>query len=104
MAAFRGRSLLRLGRDVEGDVEGDRVGDVPVVTGLDFWASLSVMLTEVVSCEGDSSEISYCPVRRGGLVSFTSGTDPAIDVSGMPEFLGGTGGGSRVCGRYAAAV
>lgn len=92
MAALRGRSLLRFGRDVEGDV----ADNVLVVTGLDFWASFSVRLTDAVSCDGMSREISYCPVRRGGLVSFTSGIPPAIEVSGMPVFLGGAGGGSRV--------
>lgn len=95
MAALRGRSLLRLGLDVEGDVDGDVADGVLVVTGLDFWASFSVMLTEAFSCDGVPSETSYCPVRRGGLVSFTSGTPPAIDVSGTPAFLGGAGGGSR---------
>jgi hypothetical protein len=96
MAALRGRSLLRLGLGVEVAVEDDGAGGVLVVTGLDFWASFSVRLIEVLSCDGVSKETSCCPVRRGGLVSFNSGTPPAIDVSGMPAFLGGAGGGSRL--------
>ncbi len=92
MAAFRGRNLLRFGFAAVGDVAVDVV---PVATGLLFWASFSVMLMDVLCCDGSSTEASACPVMRGGLVSFTSGIPPAIDVSGMPEFLGGAGGGSR---------
>ena len=105
MAAFRGRSLLRLGLDVvDGEVDSEAADDVLVVTGLLFWASFSVILILVVSCDGILGDASYCPVSCGGLVSFTSGTPPAIEVSGMPEFRGGAGGGSRACGRYAAIV
>lgn len=100
--------MLRLGLgvevEVEAEVEVEVAGGVLIVTGLDFWASFSVRLIVLLSCDGTSRETSYCPVKRGGLVSFTSGIPPAIDVSGMPEFLGGAGGGSRVCGRYAATV
>ena len=96
MAALSGRSLLRLGLGVGGDVDDEVADGGLMMTGLDFCASFSVMLTAVLACDGMSRETSYWPVRCGGRVSFTSGTTPAIDVSGTPEFLGGTGGGSRV--------
>ena len=88
IAAFRGRSLGLL---VVFSLEVD--GFVESATGLDFWASLSVTLILAVSCwPGDGTPC--CPVIRCGLVSFTVGFGPAIDVSGIFALRGGGGTGS----------
>jgi len=69
-----------------------------VVVGLDLWASFSMRLMEDFSSAGLSKEISCCPVCFGGLVSLTCGMPPAMEVSGMPVFLGGGGCVSREYG------
>ena len=77
MAALRGRSL-------------DFRGGDSVETGLLFCASTSGMLTFWSSGNGGDG---FVP-RPANVVSWTSGfVVPAIELSGMPVFLGGAGGG-----------
>lgn len=108
IAAFRGRSLDGLGLD----------GAVPdVVTGMDFWASPSDIITLGGSgssssvADGKDEECACCcvaPMCGGGLVSLTAGTAAlAMELSGIPALRGGgggTGSESSECGRYAVAV
>ncbi len=90
MAALRARSL---------DFRGGGS-----VTGLLFWASDSGRLIFwLSSCRLGCGRIG-CSSISGGLVSWTSGFVPAIEVSGIPVFRGGAGGGcrgyaSKECGR-----
>lgn len=58
----------------------------------------------VLSSAGLSKVISYCPICFGGLVSLTCGMPPAMEVSGMPAFLGRGGCVSREYGWYAVLV
>jgi hypothetical protein len=101
IAALRGRSFgrgLALGC-CEGSVA--KFEDRGVVTGFDFWASCSVTLT----CGDTPNDRSYSLRASGGLVSFTCGIVPAIEVSGTPAFRGGGGRfGSRDEGWYAVLV
>lgn len=67
--------------------------------GFVFCASPSVTLTLCFSSFLIGFGGAYSSVNRGGLVSLISGTVPAIELSGIPEFRGGAGTGSRECGQ-----
>lgn len=53
------------------------------------------MLRLCFSSTPDAGDLSCSPVSRGGLVSLTSGTVPAIELSGIPAFRGGDGTKSK---------
>lgn len=103
MAAFRGRSLLRLGLAVPEGVDAFAVGGATIFV---FCASDSGIPTLDAESEDTPTSFPLCSVNLGGRFSLISGLPPAIDVSGIPVFLGGCGSGcdGSVEGWYAVAV
>lgn len=91
MAAFRGRSPLRLGRE---ELPGAGVLEELCTTGFVFCASFSVTLTLEAPAEVVPRSLPCCWLNRGGRLSLISGLPPAMDVSGTPAFRGGCGTGS----------
>lgn len=100
MAAFLGLNLNRLGL-VEGAWDG---AGAALNAGFGFWASVSVTLMLLFLSLVAAMRLPRCSVSRGGRVSWTSGLPPVMEVSGMPEPLGGASGGCRWWGWYALAV
>ena len=95
IAAFRALSLVGLAFCGVGEDKGDSE-IVSLATGLLFWASLSGMLVLSGSFRVTTVEPVSLLLRLGGLMSLNLGSPPAIDVSGIPEFRGGGGAGSRL--------
>lgn len=78
--------------------------DVGSASGFDFWASSSVKLSGDAFCAPAAETKSSVDDTFGGLVSFTCGMLPAIEVSVTPTFRGGGDAVSNEYGWYAELV